>query len=69
MIQVTRLDGSGVIINAQMIESIEEKPDTIITMYTERKYIVKERAAEVVSRVIAYNRKIFAEKTRINSDE
>lgn len=68
MIKVTRLKGQTIVLNAQMIETIEETPDTVITMYTEKKYIVRESVEEVVERVIAYNRKIFAEKVRTSAD-
>lgn len=58
MIDVTLLNKRKIKINAEMIEVIEETPDTIITMSTERKIIVTEKSDEIVSRVIAYRRRI-----------
>ncbi|MEZ4520600.1 MAG: flagellar FlbD family protein [Thermomicrobiales bacterium] len=54
MIQLTRLDGSVVTINADLIETIEERPNTIITLTTEKRFVVQESAQDVVERVVAY---------------
>lgn len=58
MIRVTRLNGSKLIVNAILIESVEETPDTIITLTTGKKIIVLETAADVISLVKAYMRNI-----------
>ena len=47
MITVTRLNGSRVTVNALFIESVEETPDTIITLTTGKKMVVTETAAEI----------------------
>jgi len=47
MITVTRLNGSRVTVNALLIESVEETPDTIITLTTGKKLVVTETAAEI----------------------
>ena len=41
MIDVTRLDGKSITINSDLIETVEETPDTIITLTTGKKIIVK----------------------------
>ena len=41
MIEVTRLNGKGLTINSDLIEMIEETPDTVITLTTGKKIIVK----------------------------
>jgi len=64
MIYLTRLNGSELIINAHMIETMEESPDTVITLNTDRKFIVKESSEEIIQKVINYNQKIFLDKTR-----
>ena len=60
MIEVTRLKGTTVTINAELIEIIEETPDTVITLTSCKKYIVIESAKEIVDLVINYKRKIHA---------
>ncbi len=59
MIEVTLLNNRKVVINADLIEVVEETPDTIITLNTERKMIVREKLDEIVSRVISYKRRIY----------
>ena len=48
MITVTRINGSKVTINAMLIELVEEAADTVITLTTGNKIVVKERADEIV---------------------
>ena len=58
MIEVTRLNGTTVLINSDLIETVEETPDTVITLTTGTKYVVKESCEEIVNKVIEYKRKI-----------
>lgn len=51
MIKVSRLNGKPFIINALYIETIESRPDTIITLTNGNKYIVKEKEAQVLGLV------------------
>ena len=41
MIEVTKLDGVKILLNDRYIETVEETPDTVITLSTGRKIIVK----------------------------
>ncbi len=54
MISVTRLNGSQMWLNAMMIETVEETPDTYVTLITGKRIIVLEKAAEVLLRVKEY---------------
>lgn len=54
MISLTRLNGKVIILNALLIESIEETPDTIITLTTGKKITVLEKAADVAGMVRTY---------------
>jgi len=58
MIKLTRLNGEEFVINAQLIQSIESRPDTFITLTSAERLIVKESVEEVVKRSIAYSRAI-----------
>lgn len=58
MIKVTRLNGSPIYINSVLIEFIEETPDTVITLTTGKKVIVKESVDEVIKSILEYNAKI-----------
>lgn len=69
MIKVTRLNHSELILNADLIEFIERTPDTVITMTTGRKVLVRETAEEVVRRVIAYRREVGPIRLRCEAEE
>ena len=50
MISVTRFNDSTLIINADLIQTVEETPDTVITLTTGTKFIVKEKSKEIVDK-------------------
>lgn len=59
MIEVTRLNGSKMTINAELIERVEELPDTVIKMTTGNKIIVKESRQDIKNLVILYKKELF----------
>lgn len=59
MIEVTKLNGTKVLINCDLIEEVEETPDTVILFTTGRKIIVKESRQEIKSLVKSYKRDIM----------
>ncbi|HOX29475.1 MAG TPA: flagellar FlbD family protein [bacterium] len=58
MIELKRLNDQAVIINSDLIEFIEATPDTMITLTSGRKIVVKDSVDEVVKKVIEYRRNI-----------
>ena len=59
MIEVTRLNGTQILVNADLIELVEETPDTVITFTTGRKIIVKESRQQIKNLVKSYKREIM----------
>ena len=59
MIEVTRLNGTQILVNADLIELVEETPDTVITFTTGRKIIVKESRQQIKSLVKSYKWEIM----------
>lgn len=61
MIRVTRLRAAEaeLVVNAELIETVQSTPDTVITMTTGHKVIVQESPDEIIRRVVAYKRSIF----------
>ena len=59
MIEVTKINGVKVLVNPDLIELVEETPDTVLTLTTGRKIIVKESRQEVKNLVKSYKRDIF----------
>ena len=61
MIEVTKINGTKVLVNPDLIELVEETPDTVIAFTTGRKLIVKEGRQEVKNPVKSYRKEIFAD--------
>ena len=60
MITVTRLNGKAMVINAELIRTVEENPDTTITLINGDHLIVKETMTAVVEKAIEYGRHLRA---------
>jgi flagellar protein FlbD len=58
MIALTRLNGQPVMLNCDLIESIEEDEATIVTLTTGNAIVVLERMPEIEEKVVAFKRKI-----------
>ena len=65
MIDLTRLNGVNFTVNCDLIESIEETPDTVGTLTTGKKLIVKESRQAIKNLVLSYKRKIYIERTAL----
>jgi flagellar protein FlbD len=59
LIEVTRINDKKVLINAELIERVEETPDTVITLTSGSKIIVKESRQEIRNLVILYKKEIL----------
>lgn len=59
MIQLTRLNNKSLILNSDLIKSVEQSPDTLVTLITGEKIVVLEKAAEVLNRVIDFRRSVL----------
>lgn len=56
MIDVTKMNGMNITINSDLIETVEDTPDTVITLTTGRKIIVKESRQTIKNLVKSYKR-------------
>ena len=63
MINLTRLNGQNLAINGDLIEKIEDRPDTIITLITGNQFIVKDSVKQVMDKVIQYKQLVNAPQT------
>ena len=59
MIELTRLNGHPLVVNAELIKFVEQSPDTVITLVTGDKMVVREAAPEVMHRVLDYRRNLL----------
>jgi len=59
MIRLTRLNHVSLVLNSDLIEHIEETPDTVITLTTGQIVRVRETADQVVARIVDFRRRVF----------
>jgi len=59
MIAVTRLDGIPILLNEDLIETIEQTPDTVLSLVNGDKLMVRDHPAQLVQRVIDFRRVVF----------
>ena len=57
MIKVTRINNSELVINADLIEFVEPIPETIISLTTGKKIMVKEEIDTIIERVAEFKRR------------
>ena len=61
---MTRPDGSGILLNPDRIETIQETPDTLVTLADGKKLLVRESASEIAERFQAWHRSIRVGEAR-----
>lgn len=59
VIKLTKINNDEFVVNCDLIETIEETPDTIITLTSGKKLVVKEPSRVVIQMVVDFKRKIF----------
>lgn len=57
MIILTRLDGKSVAINEDLLVFAEQTPDTVLTMSSGQRLMVKEHLDEIVERIARFRRR------------
>jgi flagellar protein FlbD len=64
MIELTRLNGTPMLLNSDLIKTIEAAPDSMLTLINGEKLIVRETIAEVMERTLAYRAGLLARVAR-----
>jgi flagellar protein FlbD len=59
MIQLTRLNSKPLVVNSDLIKTIEYAPDTVITLVNGDKIVVRESGEEILSRIVEFRRRVF----------
>mgnify|MGYP006282382655 CR=1 FL=1 len=60
LIKMTKMCGDEITVNAELIETIQATPDTVITLTTNKKILVEESVDQIVKKVIRYKKEISA---------
>ncbi|HOL63261.1 MAG: flagellar FlbD family protein [Elusimicrobiales bacterium] len=69
MILLHKLNNCEILINAELIESVESSPDTVINLVTGNRFIVRESKEDVEMKVIEYKKKVYSERRILNPIE
>jgi flagellar protein FlbD len=64
MIELTRLNGTPMLLNSDLIKTAEASPDTMLTLINGEKLIVREVLGEVLDRILAYRAILLATVAR-----
>lgn len=58
MIKLNLFNNSSIIVNAELIETIEKTPDTIVTLTTGRKIMVRDDVEDIIKGFIKYRQDV-----------
>ena len=59
MIQLTRLNSHPLVVNSDLIKTIEYAPDTVITLVNGEKIVVRETGDEILGRIVEFRRRVL----------
>jgi flagellar protein FlbD len=62
MISLRRLNNQAIMVNADLIESLESTPDTVVTLTSGNKLLVRDSMEEIQSKIIEFKRQIYGPK-------
>ncbi len=68
MIVVTRLNGPPLAINCDLIERVEQTPDTVITLVDGTKYVVQETVDQIIERVREFRASVVVMSQRLEAE-
>jgi flagellar protein FlbD len=67
MILLTRLNGVPFAVNADLIERVEQTPDTVVTMVDGRKHVVSETTSTVIDKIVEFRASILVTADRLHT--
>ena len=59
MIALTRLNGHPVMVNSDLIEQLEETPDTVVTLTSGNRLVVRDRMDDIQQKIVDFKRRIY----------
>ncbi|HUI75240.1 MAG TPA: flagellar FlbD family protein [Candidatus Acidoferrum sp.] len=59
MIQLTRLNNQPLVVNSDLIKFVERAPDTVLTLVTGEKIVIRETTEQVLERIVEFRRSIL----------
>lgn len=68
MIELTRLNGTKFIVNCDLIKFMESTPDTMITLSSGEKMMVKDPIQDILRKTIDYRKRLYQEPIVVGED-
>lgn len=68
MINVTRLSGEKIVINADLIERVEATPDSVIALTNGSHYVVRESVTELVELIVQFKARVLRVTYEMDKD-
>ena len=65
MILLHRLKGEPLVVNADLIESVESTPDTVLTLVDGRRLLCAESPEELVDQIVMFRARVLAAADRL----
>jgi flagellar protein FlbD len=62
MIPLRRLNNQAIMVNADLIESLEATPDTVVTLTSGNKLLVRDSMEEIQAKIVDFKRRIYGPK-------
>jgi flagellar protein FlbD len=59
MIQLTRLNGHPLVLNSDLVKTIENTPDTVITLVNGEKIVIRETGEQILEQIVEFRRRIL----------
>lgn len=69
MISITRFNGTVIYLNADLIQSVEGTPDTVITLTNNVKIVAREKPQEIINKIITYHRLVHNPQLEITTGD
>lgn len=66
MIKLEKLNGTMVVVNAELIETIESAPDTVLNLATGNRFLVRNSVDEVIAKIVEYKKQVYSERKCVN---
>lgn len=59
MIRLTRLDGSTLVVNADLIETIERGGDTVVSLVSGTRFVVRDSVEDLMKAVVEFRARVL----------
>ncbi|NLU49749.1 MAG: flagellar FlbD family protein [Syntrophomonadaceae bacterium] len=64
MLKLTRFNGEKIFVNPDLVEYLEETPDTVVTLTTGKKFLVRESIKHISDQMVKYKRRVFSQRKK-----